>query len=277
MASHKQLSCGGSPFLPEATRFIRRACQRALDLIYPGFCRTCGAPIEGPAPLCARCAAEIRWIGSACARCGQPALNPPPSGWGGCGGCGPRLLFFDHAAAAAEYSTTWRRAVLRFKYLGDQGLRRLLGESLAALYRSRFAAGSPRATVPQAIVPQAIIAVPPHPWRQLARGRDPVGELAQDLAGRLRLPLLPVLRRVRWIPSQTSLPRSARLRNPRGAYAVRKRYRLRRGEPAPGLPRAVLLLDDVLTTGATGSECARALKGAGIREVLLMAVARSPE
>ncbi len=241
-----------------------RAGSRALDLLYPGFCRECDVPVSGPAPFCAPCAARIRWIRSACARCGAPAANPGP---GECGECAGRFLSFDRAAAAADYTGPWRTAVLRFKYLGDHGVRGLLGAALARVHAERFASIGP---------PLVIVPVPPHPWRKLARGRDPVEELAVELGARAGIQVRRVLRRARWIPSQTSLPRAQRLRNPAGAYRVRFTYRPRRGRPQGSVPPSVLLLDDVLTTGATASECARALKEAGARSVGVIAAARSP-
>ncbi len=87
------------------------------------------------------------------------------------------------------------------------------------------------------------------------------------------IPVRHALTRARWIPSQTSLPRARRLANPRGAYLVRRGYRPRAG--TAGLPPSVILLDDVLTTGATASECARVLKAAGVRTVAVLAAARS--
>jgi predicted amidophosphoribosyltransferase len=239
-----------------------RAGSRALDLLAPGFCRECGAEAPGAAPFCPPCAARIRWIITACPRCGAPSPNPGP---GECGECAGRGLSFDRAAAAAEYTGPWRTAILRFKYLGDQGVGGLLGEAVERVRAAQFS--SPPAPV--------IVPVPPHPWRKLARGRDPVEELARDLGVRARLEVRSVLRRAKWIPSQTSLPRARRLGNPSGAYRVRFGYRPRRGRPAAPVPPAILLLDDVLTTGATVSECARALKEAGARSVLVIAAARS--
>jgi len=158
--------------------------------------------------------------------------------------------------------------VLRFKYAGDQGVRGLLSGALERIYRERLAALGPRAIVP----------VPAHPLRRLLRGRDPVEDLARHLGLRTGLPVKRILSRVRWIPSQTSLARADRLKNPRGAYAVRSRYRAGAGRPSPQLAAAVLLLlDDVYTTGATAAECARALKEAGAGQVLVLAAARSNE
>jgi len=244
-----------------SARFGQAVLSRALDLLYPGFCRECECPLEGGVPFCLRCAGSIRWIPSACARCGQPLPAPADS----CGGCASLFLPFDRAACPGEYAGAWRTAVLRFKYGGDQGVRGLLSGALERIYRERLAALGPRAIVP----------VPAHPLRRILRGRDTVEDLARDLGLRTGLPVRRILTRCRWIPSQTSLARADRLKNPRGAYAVRSRYRPRGGRPSPQVMCAVVLLDDVYTTGATAAECARALKEAGARQVLVLAAARS--
>jgi ComF family protein len=240
--------------------FLSRTGERALDIVYPGFCRECGEPTAGRDPFCPPCAASVRWIGPACPRCGMPAVRPGPVS---CGECSGRPLHFDRAATAAEYIGPWRTAVLRFKYLADHGLRRTLVE---AMERTSKLACDPDP-------PGAIVPVPPHPLRKLLRGRDHIDELAVDLSARLGIPLRRALRRTRWVASQTSLPRAKRLTNPRGAYGVRRSYRSR----GPGrLPASILLLDDVLTTCATASECARALREAGAKRVVVIALARSP-
>jgi predicted amidophosphoribosyltransferase len=241
--------------------FLSGTGERALDIVYPGFCRECGEPTAGRDPFCLPCASSIRWIGSACPRCGMPAVRPGPDS---CGECSGRPLHFDRAAAAAEYTGPWRTAVLRFKYLSDHGLRHPLVDGLVRIARLAFDPDPPGAIVP----------VPPHPLRKLLRGRDHIDELAVDLAARLGIPLRRALRRTRWISSQTSLPRVKRLANPRGAYGLRWAYGPRRARRR--LPASIFLLDDVLTTGATASECARALREAGAKRIAVIALARSP-
>ncbi len=246
-------STGRAQRAAAAAGWAARTAACALDLLFPNSCRECRRPLDGAAPLCASCAGTIPWIRSRCLRCGEPLPGP---GAGDCGSCSGRALHFDAAAAPAEYSGPWRRVLLLFKYSGDRGVQRTIAGALQDLFASRFLPSRP----------EAIIPVPPHPWHRWMRGRDAVDELASSLARGLDLPVLRILRRAWWARSQTSLPRDRRLVNPKGAY------RIRRG----GRPACVVLLDDVYTTGATASECARVLKLSGVRTVLALAAARSP-
>lgn len=112
--------------------------------------------------------------------------------------------------------------------------------------------------------PDVVCAVPLHPRRRRERGFDQAALLAGALADALRLPYRPLLRRVRPTPPQARLGRSARAANVAGAFTAR---------PAAG--KAVLLVDDVLTTGATVEACAAALKARGAVSVCVAVVARS--
>lgn len=115
----------------------------------------------------------------------------------------------------------------------------------------------------------ALVPVPQHWLKALWRGWNPVAELAEAIAGGLiprPPPVLPVLRKTRWSAPQVELSGSVRRRNLRRAFAVR---------PGEKPPRRVVLFDDVLTTGTTASECARALKRAGAQSVVVVALARS--
>ncbi|MBI4604257.1 MAG: ComF family protein [Planctomycetes bacterium] len=250
-------------------RGARAAGVAFLDLLAPGFCRECGAEVAAHEdPFCEACRAEIRWIGPACARCALPMASPPrpPAGAASpppCGSCAPQGLAFDLAGAGGVYDGPLRTAVLRYKFHGDAALAPVLVDGLDR------AAGAPlvAAALLQA---EAIVPVPLHPLKRWWRGRDPVAELARAFAARrpagAASKVAEWLRKVRWSPAQARLGRGGRSRNLRGAFAVRAGARV---------PPCVVLLDDVLTTGATASECARALKRAGARTVVLLAAARS--
>ncbi len=114
--------------------------------------------------------------------------------------------------------------------------------------------------------PDLVVPIPLHPRRLRARGFNPACELARAIAGPARLRLAPrALARLRDTPSQTGLERAARRRNVRGAFRARR--------PVP--PR-IWLVDDVVTTGSTLSEAARALRRAGARRVVGVCVAWTP-
>jgi ComF family protein len=113
-----------------------------------------------------------------------------------------------------------------------------------------------------------LIPVPLHPRRRRARGYNQAEWLAAELARRAGLELAPAaLVRRADTPPQTGLSAAARRANMRGAFAVRQRARV--------CGRVVVVVDDVLTTGATVLACALALSGAGAREVRLLTLARA--
>jgi ComF family protein len=151
----------------------------------------------------------------------------------------------------------------RFKYPrpGLAGLDPAAGAVVRAWIRE--AAGRAPGPAPDLLVP-----VPLHARRLRRRGFNPAGELARAVARGLRVRRDPLaLRRVRDTPSQTGLDRPARRRNVRGAFAARARWTA---------PPTVWLVDDVVTTGATLREAARALRRAGARRVVAICAARTP-
>jgi ComF family protein len=112
----------------------------------------------------------------------------------------------------------------------------------------------------------AVVPMPLHWRRRFQRGFNQAAVLAKDVAQRRRIPLLNAVRRVRATATQTGLTNAQRRENVRGAF------RAGRGRPLEGL--RILLVDDVMTTGATGSACAAALKRAGAKSVTLLTLAR---
>jgi ComF family protein len=148
--------------------------------------------------------------------------------------------------------------VLRLKHSRGETLAELLGELWAESAHSRL----------KEISADVIIPVPLHWWRRFRRGYNQSEALAHRLAARIRLPCRPGwLRRIRHTPQQTSQAPRERRENIHGAFRARSWARLR--------GQAVLLVDDVLTTGSTCNEAARALRAAGAARAVVAVLARS--
>ena len=236
---------------------VGAALRRLVDLALPNRCVGCRGVIGADGALCPACFARLDFITAPlCGRCGLPL----PSGAGeelSCGACLAQPPRFAAARAALVYGGLARDVVLMLKHADRTDLARPLAEWLRR-------AGAPRIDSADLVTP-----VPLHPRRLARRRYNQAGLLAQALAKQCGLPLSPdLLRRIRATPSQGHLNARQRHQNVRGAFAVRPRSAAR-------LKGArVLLVDDVMTTGATLDACAAALLKAGAAAVDALVVAR---
>ena len=224
-----------------------------LDLVFPPRCAGCDRP---GSLLCDACAAEVRRIDprAACVRCGAPV--PGPSG---CAECRGRTFAFDSAYAATLLEHPVSRAVVLLK---DGGERRYAG-LLAGLLAERADGWVDPSC--------AIVPVPASPAAVRRRGFDHAVDLALTL-GELRG--MPTIRLLESSPvaDQRSLGRQERFANRAGAFRL---ARPRGWEREAEVPARVVLVDDVLTTGATLDAAARVLRAAGVVEVRALVVARA--
>ena len=228
-----------------------RAWGRDLGLaLLPARCLVCGERGADDQDLCRDCRDALPWNRSACSRCALPLPMPSPL----CGRCRRAPPPFDSSRAAFRYGFPLDRLLPRLKFHGDLAAGRLLAQLAAEAL-----AGAP--------LPRLLLPVPLHPARLRQRGYDQALELARPLARTLGLPLCAErLRRRRATAAQSGLGAGARWRNVREAFAL-----------GPGaLPDHVVVLDDVMTTGATLGECCRLLKSAGVARVDAWAIARAP-
>lgn len=230
-------------------RAIAKVDRAPLRWLLPPRCVVCGGPGLPDRDLCQACQADLPSPRHACPRC---ALPQPRAGT--CAGCTAEPPPLDAAHAAFAYAFPLDRLLPRLKFHRDFAAGRVLAHGMA----ERFAA-LPR--------PQALVPIPLHHARLRQRGYDQTLELARPLAKALRLPLhTDLLRRVRATRAQSRLDADARRQNLQDAFRV-----------APGvgkLPAYVVLLDDVMTTGATLHAAARALRVAGVTRVEAWVCAR---
>ena len=248
---------------------LRRLLESALGAIdrvaFPVSCAICEAgPM--PEPICEDCRAELLGAaGDACPRCAEP-VGPyglaAAEAFGGCSSCRGRRLGFDSAFALGPYEGPIRHLCLRLKHARDAWLGRWLADLIVEARGTAILAGLDRSGRPPLVVP-----VPLHWTRRLTRGGNQAEEIADRLATRLGLKRARGLRRVRPTRKLAGRGRVERARELRGAFRA-DRPKLVEG-------REVLLVDDILTTGATCGAAARALKRAGASRVVVVVAARA--
>ena len=247
--------------MPHSSIVVGRICadagRKLVDAVLPPLCLGCSEIVATPGALCASCWPGFSFIAPPyCACCGTPFAEDLGEG-ALCGACLTRLPRFRRARAALIYDAQSRRLVLPFKH-GDR--------TDMARACSRWMASAAGDLLQEA---ELIAPVPLH-WRRLfmrrynqalllarAVARDGTARLAPDL-----------LRRARWTGSQAGLRAEERRKNVRRAFALNPRW------AQAVKDKAVLLVDDVLTTGATAEACALALQRGGARHVDVLTLAR---
>jgi ComF family protein len=237
---------------------MNRLLRSALDFVFPPLCIGCRALVAEPGSLCAACWQEVEFLdGPCCATCGFPFELDPGAGTQ-CAACLADPPAYDRARAVMRYDEESRGPILAFKHADRLDL-------VPGFARWLDRAGRTLLDDTDVIVP-----VPLHASRLWRRRYNQSAELARALGRLSRKPVEPLaLSRVRATPSQGEMPSAgARRRNMQGAFRVPAARRAR----VEG--RRVLLIDDVLTTGATVEACARALKRAGAEKVHVLALAR---
>lgn len=235
------------------TARLAAPAQALIDLVLPPRCPACRVIVDGDARFCAGCWGQLAFITAPhCACCGAPFDHDRGAG-ALCGECLAAAPRFTTARAAVVYGGPARTLVLAMKH-GDRA-------HLAAL----MAAAMARIAVLPADA--LLVPVPLHRWRLWRRGFNQAAVMARALSQLTGLETeMMALQRVRATPPSRGLGRTARAANVRGAFRVVDRERIR--------SRDVVLVDDVLTTGATADACARHLKRAGARAVHVLTYAR---
>ena len=238
-----------------------RAVGRVLEWLFPARCNGCDCfLVAAPNPwFCVDCWGEIGVDdGVVCDCCGIaiPAdLAGGVPGWR-CGECVTSPPAFHMARVMGRYDGHLGAALRQLKYQGRTGIAPALVGKVAL-----------EQLPPPLREVDLVVPVPLHPARLRSRGFNQSARLARALADRLgKAVLVDGLTRIGRATSQVGLNRAQRIKNVRGAFAVT--------DAGPVADKRILLVDDVMTTGATAQACARVLEKAGARQVVVWAVAR---
>jgi ComF family protein len=232
---------------------------RALvSLFYPPHCAICAVPVADHAYLCAACSEKAPRIKPPfCATCSDP-FDGSITDTFSCANCAHRTLHFTSAVASYRSRGVVRKIIHDFKYGKQLHLRHVIADWLVQTL------DDPRLVGRQV---DLVVPVPLHPARKRERGFNQAELLAEALSAHAKLPMRNALERIRYTTTQTAFDRSERMENLRDAFRLRKKADVRR--------LRVLLIDDVLTTGSTLSECARVLKASGAISVHAATAARA--
>lgn len=232
-----------------------RSGSAILQLVLPSCCAVCGTPRRGVGGggVCSDCWDVLPLLdpGTACATCALPGAAPL------CRTCTSTPPPVARTIAVARYEGSLRRVVHALKFRGHDILASRCGQLMAAAARSAHLHAGLSAVVP----------VPSTSRRTRDRGYDPGALLAEEVGRRLGAPFRALLSRARETPPQSRVPAARRRENVRGAFSASSRARGER----------LLVVDDVMTTGATAFEAARTLRAAGAETVSLLVLARTPE
>ena len=243
------------------SHWLRRVAYEAVELLFPASCLACQTEF-GPSPdhicFCLDCRDEIvRGDWPVCRRCAS-RVPKIPGAVDECAHCRDQKFRFDRTIALGDYDGLLREQALTMKRDRSERLATAIGRLMVARLGDSL----------RALQPDVIVPIPMHAWRRLARGTNPPAALAATLGQEFGWPVFSrLLVRSRNTQPQIGLSHPARFRNVHGQMQVRKSYLLESPH--------VLLVDDILTTGATCSEAARILKRAGATEVTVLVAART--
>jgi competence protein ComFC len=243
--------------------WMAEAGDALVSVFFPSGCRICERLLIGASrvPICGECLSSfVAMPKTVCEVCGRPlaAFAMKEGETPLCPACGNRTYAFDRARSLALYDRALVQAILLLKFEQIEPLGAWFAGRLAELVNAEGSKLSADVVVP----------VPLHRQRERERGYNQAALISKPLAKRLRLPHKAVLlMRTRARPDKRILTLVERWESVRGAFATRP------GSQVDNL--RVLLVDDVLTTGATLDACARALREAGAKSVIGLTVARA--
>lgn len=229
---------------------IRTIASQIRQQWFAPSCVLCDAVSDDRISLCTGCQQDLPWLLHCCNQCGIPLENPQRQT---CLQCELNPPAVDAVICALHYASPVDFLVKRMKFGHQLAFAKVLGELLARhLSQQSFE------------MPDVMLPVPLHKSRLRTRGFNQAMELCRELRTHYDLPLLKGVNRVKNTQAQTTVERDERASNLQGAFAL---------EAGASAPRHVVIVDDVITTGATTNTLAAVLKQAGVQQVSVWAVA----
>jgi competence protein ComFC len=243
--------------------WLAEASDAVVSVFFPAGCRICDKLLTGASrvPICGECLDSFPASSEKkCEVCGQPLalMTSTDDNALVCRACQQKTYAFDRARSYGVYDGPLVHAILLLKWERAEPLGAWFADRLTELTRREG----------QSMVADVVVPVPLHRDRERARGYNQAGLISKPLARKLRLPHKAVLlMRTRPRPPKQVLTLEERWESVRGAFATRPGSQVDK--------KRVLLVDDVMTTGATLDACARALLESGAKSVLALTVARA--
>jgi ComF family protein len=244
--------------------YLENVCGVLASVLFPAPCRVCGELLDTATriPICRSCLASLQPLSlPCCSRCGRPfasAVALQVENVPLCHICRRGLYDFDFARSYGAYTDGMTRSIMLLKYEGVTPLAAWFAAALKETFHTNR----------EQCLADVVVPVPAHTLRLRERGYNHAELIAKPLARSLGLPCRSyLLVRSRPRPDKLKLTLRERWRSVRGAYTIRHGLRVDN--------LRVLLVDDVLTTGATLDACSRALRKAGAGRVVALTVARA--
>lgn len=224
------------------------------SLLYPPRCLLCYELLEdGEQTICSHCAAVLPEIAEPiCLKCGKAIDN---DGMEYCSDCREHPHLFEYGRALFSYTKEVQEAIVRYKYKNQRGYAAWFGDMMAKRFAEEI----------WQMQAQVLVPVPLYIKKERVRGFNQAELLARVIGERCGLPVQKLLKRRRKTEAQKELGYEDRLANLEGSFQII--------EPGEEMPEAVILVDDIYTTGSTVDACAAVLKKAGVKRVYFLAVA----
>ncbi len=257
---------------PDPRWNLSKIKEHLLDALFAQYCDGCEARVYDGVRLCPPCFTQLPRVRYACSCCGQQLGARADI----CGSCLTEACPQDATIAPFWFTTTLAEQIKQFKYVNQAHLARSLAHLLLNELQQRPRI-KPTIATPSAFT--AIVPIPSTRDKLIQRGFNPAAQIAHHLGKALRIPVFTqVLLKKPTAPSQVGSSRALRLQQMRGQFQINPTHlnRLLALADQRDTEPKVLLVDDVLTTGATLSAASKVLKTQGIAQITAVCLALSP-